>query len=232
MPNGHFHWDEDREISEIVITGEAPLDMEVVGKRPAITVVLGPVQYQGLGIDNMLSYQMSTGKRVRTDLMAGHFVVYCLADNDTLAQRLGHVVAHHTRVHQRILESKGGFHQIARPAPSINSPSPPGSLVMGDPLGLVMVQVNIPFQMQWTWSTLPTAPPQDRSIDYITSEGGASEYPYSSLSSLEKVKLAMSTEPVTVRYLNGANSTNAKVIQVTKEIEDFQQVEIAVGIDE
>ena len=48
-PVGTFHWEPDNETSEIVIRGEAPLDMSVVGKRPAITVVSGPVNIKALG---------------------------------------------------------------------------------------------------------------------------------------------------------------------------------------
>ena len=229
-PVGTFHWEPDNEVSEIVIRGEAPLDMSVVGKRPAITVVSGPVQYQGLGMDNMLSYDPKTGKRVRTDLMSSIFSVYCLAESDIIASRLGHIVSHYTRLKQRLLESSGGFYSIARPAPSANSPSSPGQLVMGDPAGLVMVQVSIPFTLQWTWSTKPLQNPSDTTLDQITQHRRASEYEYTEPSDVQHIRLAMSTNPVRVRKIKGGpNPLNGlfyeerpDTISVNTSIEDFQ----------
>jgi hypothetical protein len=198
-PPGHYHWEPDRETSEILITGEAPLNTDVAGKRPAITVVIGPYNYQGLGIDNLMSFDTATDRKVRSDLISGHLVVYALAERDIVAQHLAHLAVQGTRINQRLLEGKGGFHQICRPAPSVNSPSPPGALVAGDPQGLVMVQANIPFSLQWTWATTPIAPPNKRDLSMVTQERRASDYPYPSLRKLEKVELAMSDTPVLIR---------------------------------
>ena len=229
-PVGTFHWEPDNETSEIVIRGEAPLDLSVVGKRPAITVVMGPVQYQGLGIDNMLSFDPTTGKRVRTDIMSSVFSVYCLAESDIIASRLAHIVSHFTRLKQRLLESPGGFYSIARPAPSTNAPSPPGQLVMGDPMGLIMVQVSIPFTLQWTWSSTPLQNPSDTTLDQITKHRRASEYTYTEPKQVQKVRLAMSTTPVQVRKIKGGpNPLNGLLYQerpdtisVNSSTEDFQ----------
>lgn len=203
LPKDTFHWEPDEQVSEILIRGQAPLNTDVVGKRPALTVVMGPCQYAGIGIDNMLSYNLNTGAKVRTDLLSGYMVVYTLADSDITAMRLAHLVAHHTRVDQRLLESPGGFHSIARPSTTINAPSPPGQLVMGDPGQLVMVQVNIPFQLQWTWETTPTQPTQFLSLDQVTSSRRASEYAYESPETITSLRLAMSTADVRVRKISG-----------------------------
>ena len=229
-PVGTFHWEPDNETTEIIIRGEAPLDMSVIGKRPTITVVLGPVQYQGLGMDNMLSYDPKSGKRVRTDLLSSIFSVYCLAESDIIASRLGHIVSHFTRLKQRLLESPGGFYSIARPAPSVNAPSAPGQLVMGDPKGLVMVQVSIPFTLQWTWSSTPIQNPSDTTLEQITKHRRASEYEYSEAESVQHVRLAMSTDTVRVRKIKGGpNPLNGLLYQerpevknVNNTIEDFQ----------
>lgn len=227
MPPGTFHWEPDAETSEIVIRAQAPLDMKTVGKRPAITVVMGPHQYGGIGMDNLLKYDMNTGERIRTDLLSGHLIVYCIANSDIIAMRLGHLVAHHTRDSQRLLESKGGFHSIARPSPSMNSPSPPGQLIMGDPQSLIMVQVNIPYQIQWTWSNLPsTKSPQFRSLDQVTEERRASEYKYPESQTVQSMKLAMSTKTVLVKKLSGSsknnNVQNPSIVTVHEGVEDFQ----------
>ncbi len=232
MPSGTFHWEPDNEASEIVIRAQAPLDLKTVGKRPAITVVMGPYSFGNIGIDNLLSHDPKTGKRVRTDLLSGHLVVYCIANTDVLAMRLAHIVTHHTRVNQRLLESEGGFHSIARPAPTVNSPSPPGQLVMGDPGQLIMTQVNIPFQIQWTWETTPKQSAQLRSLDLITSSRRASEYDYQDPTEVQHIRLAMSTVDVQVRRLGSRSvvsrndglptSSKPKIETIHEGTEDFQ----------
>lgn len=208
MPEGTFHWEPDEEISEIIIRAQAPLNTEVVGKRPAITVIMGPYQPMNLGMDNLLSMDLRTGNRVRTDMMTGHLVVYCIANNDIVAMRLGHIVSHHTRVNQRLLESPGGFHAIARPAPTVNSPSPPGQLVMGDSEQLIMVQVNIPFQLQWTWGTTPKQPAQFRNLDLVTASRRASDYDLQDPQTVSSISLTVSTSDVLVRRVRNSSIVN------------------------
>ena len=222
MPEGHWHWEPDQDVTEIIIRGEAPLNLQTVGKKPAITVVMGPSQFQGLGINNMLEKNLSTGRTVFTDLLSGHLVVYCLAESDVIATRLGHLVSFYTRAQRELLESPGGFFAIARPAPTMNTPSPPGALVQGDPEGLVMVQVNIPFQFQWTWSTEPLQARSMRSLDLITRGSRASDFPYTSPVKLERVELAMSTSPVLVRRISGGDAPRPRTVVVHDGQDPFQ----------
>lgn len=224
-----LHWEPDDEKTEIVIRAEAPLDLKTAGKRPAITVVMGPIQYQGIGIDQLMYMNLVTERRVHSDLISGHMVVYCLSETDVVAQWIAHLVIHGTMVNRRLLESRGGFHQMARPAPSANSPSPPGGLVSGDPKGLVMVQVNIPYSFQWTWSSEPKAPASARAVEMITQERRASDFPYTSHSPLESVELAMSTSPVLVRRLGTVQST---VVEATEGTHGFQAVVVTTSTDE
>jgi len=224
MPQNHFHWEPDLEHTEVIITAEAPLEKQVVEKAPVITVVLGPTQWQGIGIDNMLSLKLSDSTRKRTDLCTGYFAVYCVAGNDIVARRIAQAVANHTRMHQRILQSSGGFHQIARPAPSINAPSPPGALVNGDVKGLIMVQVNIPFSFQWTWETsVSRQSPHLRSLDMILQEERAVDYPYASPSTVETIKLSISSRPLVIRRINKRGVTpSAASVEVGTPISQFQ----------
>lgn len=205
MEDGQYHWEPDDEISQIIITGETPLNMSAAGKRPAITVMMGPYQFQGLSIDQVASMNMSSTRRTSTDLINGYMVVYCIATMDTIASRLAWSVTQGVRQHRRLLESVGGFFSIARQPPSVNSPSPPGSLVPDVQSGLVMVQVNIPFQLQWSWKSQPgRQSPHDQSLAMILAQERAVDYPYASPRKLLQVRLAMSTAPVFVRTLSGS----------------------------
>ena len=225
---GCFHWEPDDGVSEILIQSGAPIQPGAVKSRPALTVVEGPYSYQGLGIDNMVALNLVTEKRLKSDLLSGYMVVYCLADTDVTAQHLAHLVTHGTRANQRLLEGRGGFHQICRPAPSVNAPSPPGALVNGD-IKAVMVQVNMPFMFTWTWSTTPRSPSKNRSLDMITQEPRATDFPYTTHARMEKVQLAMSTSPVQVRRLGGSSPLLVDVLGGTDK---FQTVIIEKSVNE
>lgn len=227
QPANQFHWEPDTERTEIIISAEAPLDSEVVDKHPSLVVILGPIQWAGLGINNMQAYSVRTGTTRRTDLMSGFFIVYCLARNDVIAMRLAHLVSQGTRSQQPLLEGPGGFHQIARPAPSINTPSPPGALVTGDPQNLVMVQVNIPFHFQYSCDETPSrAMPQLRDIAAITEKDRAVDYDYSSPMRVERVKLAISTTPVLVRRIRGGSASRPTTVEVGTGIRNFQVTDL------
>lgn len=222
MPKDHFHWEPDNEATEIVIRAQAPLDMKTVGERPAITVVMGPVQWAGLAINNMVEMNLSTGKALHSDLLSGYLVIYCLGNNDTVANRLANIVNNYTKIHRSLLESAGGFHQIARPSGTVNAPSVPGQLVSGDAEGLVMCQVNIPFQMQWSWYEEPgRQSPQHRSLAMILQEDRAIDFPYTSPRKLERVQLAISTVPVLVKRLNGSRGS-VTYTEIGEGIKPFQ----------
>lgn len=232
FPEGQWHYEPDPEITEIVIRGEAPLDMRTVGKKPAITVVMGPTQFSGLGIDNLQAIDPITGKKTHTDLMSGHLIVYCLAESDIIAMRLAHMVAHFTRAQRNLLESPGGFHAIARPAPTVNTPSPPGGLVSGDIDGLIMVQVNIPYQFQWTWSVEPRQSRRLRNLGLITDQRRAADRTYTSPEKLEKVELAMSLTPVYVRRIRGRDALRPRTVEVRPGISPFQVISLRPFGDE
>lgn len=218
---GCFHWEPDEELTEILIRAEAPVDLRTAGKRPAITSVLGPIQYQGLTVDQTVAMNLMTESQRYSDLISSHLIMYCIAESDIIAQYLAHIVLSGTMVNRRLLESEGGFHQISRPAPSSNPPSPPGGLVAGDPTGLVMVQVNIPFTFQWTWVTTQKGDSRNLSLDMVTSKTRASDFPYTPPSVLESVRLSLSLKPVIVRRFNRGR---LDLRQVTNGFDEFQIV--------
>lgn len=223
MPIGDFHWEPDREKSEILITSDTPLDLKVVGHQPSIAVVGGPMQPAGIGINNLVSIDPKTGTSLYTDMWTGFLVVYTLADNDIIAKRIAHIVRVGLLSNRKLLESPGGFFTIARhPGPSMNAASPPGGLVVGDPQGLVMVQVNVPFTAQWSWTTRPTSPPRRRSLAMIEGQRRASDYPYEEMTKLEKVNISISTTPVLVRRPRSGGVVDT--IEARPGVKDFQAV--------
>lgn len=199
----NFHWELDDERTEILIRGDGSLDLAVTDKKPLLSVAMGPYQFGGIGLDQLQQMNLTTHRRVKTDLISGHFIVYCVARNDIVASKLGFIVGRGTREHQRLLEGPGGFHQIARPAPSVGQPTPPGALGLDLQMSASIVQVNIPFHFQWTWTQEPGRQlPQHRSIDMILKNDRAADYPYVPPERLEKVELAVSDKPAKILHAN------------------------------
>ena len=223
-----YHWEPDDKRAGLWIGAEAPIRHEIVQARPAITVMMGPTATAAIGIDNMVSTNLSTHETLRTDLEQGHLVVYVIARNDIEATRIARLVMTATRAHRNLLEGEGGFFQIARGPIGRNSPSPPGALVPDAPeSSLRMVQVNLPCSFQVSWKTWPNRQsPQHRSIGQILNQRRAQDYPYVAPQVLERVHLSASVRPVQVRVIHGRYGLRPVTVQVGEKVEDFQQSDL------
>ena len=245
LPFDHeFHWEPDLEHSRVAIRGEAPVDFTVMEARPLITVIWGPTATQSLGMDNFVSRNGETN--LFTDMESGTFVVYAVAHGDIQAKRLARLIAHATRSSRRLLEGPGGFHAIGRTGLSINSPSAPGSLVMGAPenTDLVMVQINVPIQFQLSWTVAPgRSPPQYRTLDMVTQQQRARDYVYASPVELAEVHLGdpnwstsatagVNLLPRTGRIIRGAYAARPATVQIGDGIDGFQQSDLSKTVEE
>ena len=245
LPFDHeFHWEPDLEHSRVAIRGEAPVDYTVMEARPLITVIWGPTATQSFGMDNFVSRSGETN--LHTDMESGTFVVYAVAHGDIQAKRLARMVAHATRSSRRLLESRGGFHSIGRMGLSINSPSPPGSLVMGAPENsdLVMVQVNVPIQFQLSWTVTPgRSPPQYRKLEMIMQESRARDYEYAPPVELTEIHLGdpnfstsatagVNLRPRVIKLVHGPYGAKPTTVVVGGGIEGFQQSDLSKTVQE
>ena len=225
LPAEHpYYWTSNDQGGRIWIGAEAPVKSEIVQQRPGITVVWGPRQTQGLGIDNMVRSNIGTHQTLRTDLESGFLVVYAIAKNDLEATRIARLVMTAVRGSRQLLESSGGFFQIARHPMSMNTPSPPGALVPGAPTSdLRMVQVNIPCSYQLSWETgIGRQAPQHRNIGQILAHANASEYAYLPPEVVERIDLSLSIRPVRVRVLQGRFSPTTRTTLIGDPLLDFQ----------
>jgi hypothetical protein len=128
-PSGSFRYHSDAEASELRITSVYPVPAEVLDKMPVIVTNLSTVGFQGLGMDQLLHEEMSTGTRTHVDLCTGYLFMNCLAKERYEALTLGWFVAIHTWALRRIL-MRCGFHDVGQRF-QINPPSDPGQLVQG-----------------------------------------------------------------------------------------------------
>lgn len=146
-PPGNFKWDPDEIVSELLITDDAPLEPEVIEKRPAIVSVLSQCGWAGIGLDQLQNLSIRTGERIHTDLISGNITLNCLSRVKTEAQLIAWVTANHFWVLKYIL-MKLGFHKIGEQT-QILAASPPGALISGDTEAeIVNVAVVIPFHFQ------------------------------------------------------------------------------------
>jgi len=163
-PKGHFHWSDDDELSEILITKEVPIESDVVHKRPVIVLVRSPVAWQGLGLDQLDSESIKTGARDHVDMLSGNLTFNCLSAVPDEAEVIAWLTASHTWLLRRVL-MKLGFHDIGQRM-QIGSPTPPGQLVRGSSKSEI---VNVPafttFQFGWGARVLEEDVPVLRQIE-------------------------------------------------------------------
>lgn len=153
-PVGTYHWEPSMEDSEIVITDENPINVEVVGRRPAITFTRGPVQFFSLGLDDMLHYEFDTGAKTKSVLIPGTMSINCCSRNDLESEKLAMIIAEQLWLHRELL-MKEGFFEIGR-QPMIGAPSPAGSIVAGDSAReWYVTTISCPFQFYRTSKVTP-----------------------------------------------------------------------------
>ena len=129
-PRGAYHWDENDDLTEIIISSESVIKAEVLGLRPAITFTRSPVQFYTLGMDDMLAYNMATGTKRKAVLVPGTMVVNCSSRVQLESERIAWICAEQLWLHREMLMQRGLF-EVGR-QPSIGSPSPAGSIISGD----------------------------------------------------------------------------------------------------
>jgi len=150
-----FRWHESLEDTEIVITDEFPLKLDVVGKRPAITLVRGAMSWNKTSIGEMLSLNMANDQKKRSDLVSGTISINCCARDDLESEYIALIVARHLWILGPLLQKGTPIHEIGRGV-QLGSPSPAGAIVVGDTEGeWINTPVTTPYFIQETNSVQP-----------------------------------------------------------------------------
>jgi hypothetical protein len=153
-PLGAYHWDADDEVSQLYISDENPVKAEVIGQRPAISCMRGPVQFYSLGLDDMMDYDFQTGTKRKSVLVPGTMVVNCSSRVPLECERIAWICAEQLWLHREMLLA-AGFFEIGR-QPAISACSPAGSIVTADSSDEWFVTaVTCPFQFDRTSQTSP-----------------------------------------------------------------------------
>lgn len=186
-PTGCLRWESNSEKTEIIIRDENPLRVDTVGKRPAINITMGTVQFYSVGMDDLLGFDFDTGRKVKGVLVPGSMSINCCSRVDIEAHNIAWIVAEHIWL-LRDLFMKMGFFELGR-SNQVTPPSPPGSIVAGDTADeWYSSTVSVPFQFQRKSAFTPLGQQIVRNIEtrlhtvsnHIESMGppqGGHEYP-------------------------------------------------------
>lgn len=171
---GCFRWAEDLEETEVVVTDETPLKLDVVGKRPAISVVRAPVAWGQTSLDEMRSTDFRTGAREHTDLLRGTLSINCCSRVDLESEYIAWIVANHLWLLRRIFLKGTPIHEFGRGV-QIGAPSPAGAIVSGDTEGeWICTAVTVPYFVQLAGRVTPLNQQVVRAIEAkLNIRGGA-----------------------------------------------------------
>lgn len=144
-PPNNYHWSPDEERSEIIIRSESPINVDVVGARPAISFTIGAVQFYSLGIDDMYSYDFALDRKVKIINVPGTMSINCCSRVQIECHDLAWIISEHIWLLRELL-LKAGFFEIGRGI-QIGPPTAAGSIVTGDSADeWYCSTINLPFQ--------------------------------------------------------------------------------------
>lgn len=127
---GNMHWEPDMQDTEITITAEGALHTTTVGDRPGIAFTRAPVRFSQLGFDDLLKYDATSGKKIKSLLIPGTMVINCCSKNDLESEKVAWIVAENIWLQRDVLMQQG-FYDVGRNI-EVNAPSKAGSIVEGD----------------------------------------------------------------------------------------------------
>jgi hypothetical protein len=154
-PKGQFHWAPTMEDTELVITEENPVHLDVIERKPAISLILGPMRFSGTSLDDLVSLDQATGREVHTDLLPGTMSLHCLSRVAQEARFLAWLSARTIWNLRKLFIHETYIHEVGRNI-TVGSVSPAGALVQGDTEAeWHVVPVQCPFFLQWTDSITP-----------------------------------------------------------------------------
>ena len=158
MPAGSYHWTEDIEQTEIVITDQAPYEISKNSWRPGIVTMRGPSQFANLALDQLLSVDSRTGKKTRADLVSTTMAINVIAKVGLECQRLAWNIARLIRQFKTLIQ-RFGMHKVGDEL-TVGPETPPGALVANEgDSEAVMVTVHSPFHFKYADSIVPETAP-------------------------------------------------------------------------
>lgn len=144
---GSFHFDHDDTKTEIVISDLHAVDLKMVGMRPAIVAVRGPLSWQGPGLGSILGRDIPTGSYTFKELLTGSLALSCVSREGVEAEQIAHLVFNSFKYFRPVLQ-KYGFFQIK--SLSIGGESLVEIDGSSDMMVVVPIMISAMIEDQWT----------------------------------------------------------------------------------
>lgn len=162
-PPGSYRWvpgenqNPDENESEIWIGADNPVSSDLIGKRPAITVLRGAGSFQGVGIGDRAFFDFRTGGMVKMDILPVTLMINVLSRVPLEAEQLAWFEAQHIwALRRELMKNQSGIMFIGQ-RPSLSPPTPAGSLIAPDTEhNWSVVSVSFPAYLQHSTTTIPT----------------------------------------------------------------------------
>ena len=153
---GRYHWDPDPELTEILITDQAPITTQAVNIRPAIVAMISPATYANISMNSLL-HADHTNRREFVDLISSTVTLNCLSKVAVDAHRLAWFTGSMMKAHRHFLQKAGPFHEIAKDITFLNE-TPAGALLRDSADGgTINCSVMIPFRIAHKWAVTEKA---------------------------------------------------------------------------
>lgn len=141
--------------SEIHISMDFPINPEIVGARPALTVFRGPAQFQGLSIGDRSFFDFASGAEARADLIPINLMIGVLGRTAWEVEALAwHVLNEISAFRKAIIDSMPDLLYLGR-APLLSPPSPPGAMVPSTKDDWIAVIVSFPTVLSYKHIVTP-----------------------------------------------------------------------------
>lgn len=165
LPIGAYHWtpedldSPDGVRSEIYIAGDTPVPGRAIGQRPAITVVRSQLNFQGVGIGDMVDHNTRTGGKSYMDLVPTTLCVSVLSRLDFVAERLAWFVQDQLfTLREEIIRTEKCILAMGART-TMTPPSPAGALIDEAESDWRAVTLLLPFFLQHRTSHIPVNVP-------------------------------------------------------------------------
>jgi hypothetical protein len=222
LPQGSYRFDAETENtpeqknSEIFIGADTPIRSDVVGKRPAITVLRTQAAFSGLGIGDLAFRDLATGGHSRMDLVPTNIMINCLSQEPVEAEMLADFCRQQVSAfREEIVKASNGLLLYTGSKPMLSAPSPAGSLVDTVEDDWRVVVVSFPTYIQDVIHVLPLNKKILNGVNISASVGRQPGTP------LSEAQLEASVQPPSTLV-----SDTGEVI-----VEDGTQVQITIDVE-
>lgn len=152
-PVGHYHWEQNMDETEVVITDQMPEHIEPNSRRPIVTTARGPVSWAGMSSNQVRDQDILGQHKVFSDIVVSSMTISIIAREGLEAQNLGYMLFRMIPVFKPQLLRLGNMHSIGNNV-QLTPETTHGALVPGSSVPeWKMVQLTVPFYLQDTISS-------------------------------------------------------------------------------